>query len=118
MLLSSAAQGNIEKLKEAAKELNPRAKVIITESVVSVDNADVIRGKKVVLVEDGPTLTHGGMSYGAGNLLSCFGTSLPELCSTSVLKISRQAICTSLPNQVKSIRQAQALPSGPCAELF
>ena len=57
----------MEKLKETAKELNPKANVIVTDSVVSVDNADIIRGKKVVLVEDGPTLTHGGMPYGAGN---------------------------------------------------
>ena len=62
----------MEELKETTKELNPKAKVIVTDSVVSVDNADIIRGKKVVLVEDGPTLTHGGMPYGAGNPLSCF----------------------------------------------
>jgi predicted GTPase len=62
----------VEKLKETAKELNPRAKVVVTDSVVSVDNPDVIRGKKVVLVDDGPTLTHGGMPYGAGNPKSCF----------------------------------------------
>ncbi|CAK0779482.1 hypothetical protein CVIRNUC_004785 [Coccomyxa viridis] len=61
-----AADENVEKLKETAKELNPRAKVVVTDSLVTVDNADTIRGKKVVLVEDGPTLTHGGMPYGAG----------------------------------------------------
>ncbi len=60
-------QENVEKLKKTAKELNPGAKVVVTDSVVTVDNADVIRGKKVVLVEDGPTLTHGGMPYGAGD---------------------------------------------------
>ena len=62
-------QENVEKLKETAKELNPRAKVVVTDSLVTVDNADTIRGKKVVLVEDGPTLTHGGMPYGAGESL-------------------------------------------------
>ena len=60
-------QENLEKLKETARELNPGAKVVVTDSVVTVDNADAIRGKKVVLVEDGPTLTHGGMPYGAGD---------------------------------------------------
>jgi len=59
-------QDNVEKLRKTAKELNSGAKVVVTDSVVTVDNADVIRGKKVVLVEDGPTLTHGGMPYGAG----------------------------------------------------
>ena len=62
-------QENVGKLKETAKELNPRAKVVVTDSLVTVDNADTIRGKKVVLVEDGPTLTHGGMPYGAGESL-------------------------------------------------
>lgn len=60
-------QENVEKLKKTARELNPGAKVIVTDSVVTVADADAIRGKKVVLVEDGPTLTHGGMPYGAGN---------------------------------------------------
>ena len=59
-------QENVEKLKETAKELNPRAKVVVTDSLVTVDDAETIRGKRVVLVEDGPTLTHGGMPYGAG----------------------------------------------------
>ncbi len=60
-------QENIEKLRKTAQELNPGAKVIVTDSVVTVADAEAIRGKKVVLVEDGPTLTHGGMPYGAGN---------------------------------------------------
>ena len=70
-----AVQENVEKLKATAHELNPGAKVIVTDSVVTVDDADAIRGKKVVLVEDGPTLTHGGMPYGAGDyhpsVISC-----------------------------------------------
>jgi len=65
-------QDNVEKLRKTAKELNPGAKVVVTDSVVTVDNADVIRGNKVVLVEDGPTLTHGGMPYGAGGSSCCF----------------------------------------------
>lgn len=64
---SLAVQENIEKLKKTARELNPGAKVIVTDSTVTVADADAIRGKKVVLVEDGPTLTHGGMPYGAGD---------------------------------------------------
>ncbi|CAL5218913.1 g659 [Coccomyxa viridis] len=63
---NTAEPENIEKLKKTARELNPGAKVIVTDSTVTVADADAIRGKKVVLVEDGPTLTHGGMPYGAG----------------------------------------------------
>ncbi len=45
---------------------NPRAKVIETACRVTVDSADSIAGKTVLVVEDGPTLTHGEMAYGAG----------------------------------------------------
>ncbi len=45
---------------------NPKAKVIETACRVSVDSPDVITGKTVLVVEDGPTLTHGEMAYGAG----------------------------------------------------
>ncbi len=45
---------------------NPDATVIEAASPISVDDPGAIRGKRVLVVEDGPTLTHGGMSYGAG----------------------------------------------------
>ena len=46
--------------------LNPDAIVIEAASPIFVDNPEAIRGKRVLVVEDGPTLTHGGMAYGAG----------------------------------------------------
>jgi predicted GTPase len=46
--------------------LNPRAVVIEAASPIRVGNPAVIRGRRVLVVEDGPTLTHGGMTYGAG----------------------------------------------------
>jgi len=46
--------------------LNPDAVVIEAASPLFVDDPDAIRGKRVLVVEDGPTLTHGGMAYGAG----------------------------------------------------
>ena len=45
---------------------NPRATVIEAASPIFVDDSDAIRGKRVLVVEDGPTVTHGGMAYGAG----------------------------------------------------
>lgn len=58
----------MEKLKEAAKarNTNPRLRVAVTDSEVGVDNPDIMKGKRVVTVDDGPTLTHGGMQFGAG----------------------------------------------------
>jgi predicted GTPase len=47
---------------------NPRAMVIQAASPIVVDDPSVLRGKRVLVVEDGPTLTHGGMRYGAGTL--------------------------------------------------
>ena len=49
-----------------ARRLNPRATVVRGASPVSLDDPDAVAGRRVVVVEDGPTLTHGGMSYGAG----------------------------------------------------
>ena len=60
-------QKNVEKLRKTAKELNPRATVVITTSWLTVDDAETIRGKRVVLVEDGSVLTRGGMLDGAGD---------------------------------------------------
>jgi predicted GTPase len=47
---------------------NPGAMVIRAASPIAVDDPAVLRGKRVLVVEDGPTLTHGGMRYGAGTL--------------------------------------------------
>ncbi len=62
----SASPENIKTLKQNIKKFNPKAVVIDADSVISVDNPEIIRNKKVLVVEDGPTLTHGGMPFGAG----------------------------------------------------
>jgi predicted GTPase len=53
-------------VRENLNRLNPKAIVIEGASPLFVDDPDSIRGKRVLVVEDGPTLTHGGMTYGAG----------------------------------------------------
>ncbi|PKO15400.1 MAG: GTPase [Chloroflexi bacterium HGW-Chloroflexi-10] len=53
------------KVRDNAHRLNPDAVVIEAASPLFVDDPDAIRGKRVLVVEDGPTLTHGGMKYGA-----------------------------------------------------
>ncbi len=57
---------DIEEIRKSAREVNPDAVIIDAASPVYVDNGEQIKGKRVIVVEDGPTLTHGGMSYGAG----------------------------------------------------
>lgn len=62
----SATPEAIATVKESVARLNPDAKVILTDSPVTVDDPSVVAGKRVVVIEDGPTLTHGSMSFGAG----------------------------------------------------
>ena len=63
---STAPKGNVEKLTENLKKLNPRARIILANSPIIVENPNLITNKRVLVVEDGPTLTHGDMKYGAG----------------------------------------------------
>ena len=64
--MMTADSEDIETLRENIAVFNPRATVIDAASPVFVDNPKVIKGKRVLVVEDGPTLTHGEMTYGAG----------------------------------------------------
>jgi predicted GTPase len=56
----------LELCKDIARELNPKAKIIVAASPLTVDDPKAIKGKRVLVIEDGPTVTHGGMKYGAG----------------------------------------------------
>jgi predicted GTPase len=56
----------VEEVFDTCRRVNPTAKVIKCRSVISVAQPELIKGRKALVVEDGPTLTHGGMSYGAG----------------------------------------------------
>ncbi|MEO7404185.1 MAG: cyclic 2,3-diphosphoglycerate synthase, partial [Burkholderiales bacterium] len=62
----SASPGEIERTRAAAANLNPRATVVLGASPVTVDDPEAIRGRRILVIEDGPTTTHGGMAYGAG----------------------------------------------------
>jgi predicted GTPase len=64
--IDSAPLGGVEQVMNNIAAVNPSATVIQTRSTVSVDQPELIRGKRVLLVEDGPTLTHGEMAYGSG----------------------------------------------------
>lgn len=48
------------------KRVNPRARIVVAASEVTVDNPEVIKGRRVLVVEDGPSVTHGHMRFGAG----------------------------------------------------
>lgn len=63
---TSALKENIQKIKQNAKQFNPKAFIIDAESMITVSKP--IKNKKVLIIEDGPTLTHGGMAFGAGTI--------------------------------------------------
>ena len=56
----------IEQVRRNIMKVNPDAKIIDSASPITVEHPELIKGKRVLVVEDGPTLTHGGMKYGAG----------------------------------------------------
>lgn len=64
--VDTAAKEDTETVRQNVATLNPQAEVIEAASPIQVENPEAIRGKRVLVVEDGPTLTHGGMAYGAG----------------------------------------------------
>jgi len=68
--VDTATAENIARVRENLRAVNSKATIVEAASPISIDDADgeAMRGKRVLAVEDGPTLTHGGMSFGAGVL--------------------------------------------------
>jgi predicted GTPase len=70
---NSAAEVDIQHVAETARSLAPGATVIRAASEVRLDDPAAVRGRKVIVVDDGPTITHGGMGYGAGYVAAVQG---------------------------------------------
>ena len=64
--LDSAPVGGVQQVMENIAQANPNATVVQARSTITVDKPDLVRGKRVLVIEDGPTLTHGEMGYGSG----------------------------------------------------
>jgi predicted GTPase len=64
--VDSAEQDDVEQVRRNVETHAPEADIILAESAITVSDPDQIRGRRVLVVEDGPTVTHGGMAYGAG----------------------------------------------------
>lgn len=76
--IDTANLENILKIRENIRRFNPDAIVVDAASPLFADKPDAIRGKKVLVIEDGPTLTHGEMKYGAG-VMAAFKFGAAEL---------------------------------------
>ena len=66
--VNTAEKENIETVRRNVKNINPNSKIIDGISSVFVENSELISDKRVLVIEDGPTVTHGGMPYGAGTV--------------------------------------------------
>lgn len=64
--VNSASVEELTLLQTNLKQINRNAKLIYADSIVMPDNPKLIKGKRVLVIEDGPTITHGGMKLGAG----------------------------------------------------
>jgi predicted GTPase len=64
--VDSAAVEDVDRVRGNIAEHAPAADIVLAESAILVDDPEAIRGRRVLVVEDGPTLTHGEMAFGAG----------------------------------------------------
>jgi predicted GTPase len=64
--VDSADPKDVETLRQTIAKHNPKARIVLANSEVTVENGERMAGKRVLVVEDGPTLTHGHMTFGAG----------------------------------------------------
>ncbi|MEM2219826.1 MAG: cyclic 2,3-diphosphoglycerate synthase [Candidatus Korarchaeum sp.] len=68
--VDTACYSDVEKVMSNVERVNPRAKIITAAIPYTVDKPELIERKKVIVVEDGPTVTHGDMGFGAGYLMA------------------------------------------------
>ncbi len=66
--VNSAEEGNVEIVQSNVETLNPGATIIKAASDIVLDKPEFVKGKRVLVIEDGPTVTHGDMAYGVGYL--------------------------------------------------
>jgi predicted GTPase len=90
--VDTADPQKVAQVKENIRMANPQALVLDAASPITADNPDLIKGKRVLVIEDGPTITHGGMPYGAGVIFA--------------KKAGASAIVDPRPYAVGSIKQA------------
>jgi len=63
--IQAASEADVQRAIDGVRAVNPRARVLRAASPVVLDDPEAVRGRRVLAVDDGPTLTHGGMAYGA-----------------------------------------------------
>ncbi len=66
--INSASKKNISLAVKDVKSRNTKAEIVYAESIVTPDNPRIMKGASALIIEDGPTITHGGMTFGAGSV--------------------------------------------------
>jgi len=66
--VTDAKKADVDAVVANAKALNPEATVVLAASKLTLDKPEQVKGRRVLLVDDGPTITHGGMPFGAGKV--------------------------------------------------
>jgi len=102
--VSSASPEACTAVRRHAAELNPRATLIEADLAVTTESDVALAGKRVIVVEDGPTLTHGGMAYGAGTIAARAAGAL-------ILDPRESAVGTIAEAYVKYPHMAEVVPA-------
>ncbi len=102
--VDSASAQQLAQLDEAISELNPTATVLRACSTVSVEEPGLIAGRRVLVIEDGPSLTHGGMQYGAGVVAA-------RRCGAAEIVDPRQLAIGTIRNIYRKYRIGPVLPA-------
>jgi predicted GTPase len=66
--VNSAEADEVRRVEDDLRQINKTAKIVLADSIVTADNKGIIKGRSVLLVEDGPTITHGNMRFGAATV--------------------------------------------------
>ena len=64
--VSQASEEAVKRVVSNVRSINPKAKIVLADMEVVIDRPELVRGKRVVVIEDAPSVTHGGLPYGAG----------------------------------------------------
>jgi predicted GTPase len=75
--VNSASSAQVERVANECRALNAAAPIVLAASTIRLDDAAAVRGRRVLVVEDGPTITHGGMATGAGYEAALAAGALP-----------------------------------------
>ena len=96
--VNSASNADIQRVTESARKINPNAPIVRGASPAQLDDPGMVRGKRVLIVEDGPTITHGGMPYGAGYVAATLAQAAEIIDPRSVAVDKIAAIFTQYPH--------------------